>query len=355
MPTKLTQSAVRQAQEEKTPGTQLYDDEVSGLRLVIGSKSSSYKLMGRINDGTGRYVSLTIGRADEITLKTARGKAVEFRQALSRGEDPRKPKSVVPTLKQALDRYVTARAGDLQPCTLESYSKKMDALMPTLGNLPMDKIDRETVRSCHEKMTKKNGPYAANGAMRILKLLFNDVARTFDLPPNPVSRAVRLNKETARNWSISPDDLPKMWRQLDALPDRVRAACWLLMLTTGLRCSNARMAMWEHLGDDGVLTIPRGKSGRQFKLPLPRLMIQELERVRQETKPLGSKFIFPSTVSKTGHIEQMARTDAFPYPPHGMRHTYRTHALEAGVDFQSITMLMDRNRPIWTAIQAAGA
>lgn len=24
-----------------------------------------------------------------------------------------------------------------------------------------------------------------------------------------------------------------------------------------------------------------------------------------------------------------------------MRHTYRTHALEAGIDFQSVTMLMD--------------
>jgi integrase len=66
--------------------------------------------------------------------------------------------------------------------------------------------------------------------------------------------------------------------------------------------------------------------------------------VRQETNGLGSPFVFPSLSSKSGHIEEMRRTDEFPYAPHQMRHTYRTAALEAGVDMQTITLLMN-HRP----------
>lgn len=341
MTVRLTQGMVRRVQEDHPPGTQLYDEDVSGLRLVVGSKSSSYKFMGRINDGTGRYMTITIGRADEVALKTARARAVEIRQQLARGEDPRKPKSKLPTLLEVLERYLSARANDLQPRTLEGYRDRLKPIMKDVGKLPMDKIDRELARSLHERVTKKHGIYAANHAMRVLKLLYNDCARTFDIPPNPVSRAVRLHKEKVRDWAIAPSDLPEFWRRLDGMQDRVRAACWLLMLTTGLRCSNARAVKWEHLSEEGNLLIPRAKSGRSFTLPLTRLMLQELERVKQETKPLASPFVFASPTSASGHIEQMCRTPRFPYAPHMMRHTYRTVALEVGIDFQSITMLMD--------------
>jgi hypothetical protein len=184
MPVRLTQGMVRRVQEDHPPGTQLYDEEVSGLRLVVGSKSSSYKFMGRINDSTGRYMTITIGRADEVALKSARAIAVDIRQKLARGEDPRKPKSKVPTLLEVLERYVAARVNDLQPRTLTGYRDRLKPIMKDVGNLPMDKIDREMARGLHERVTKKHGVYAANHAMRVLKLLYNDCARTFDIPPN---------------------------------------------------------------------------------------------------------------------------------------------------------------------------
>jgi len=33
----------------------------------VGSKSASYKLVGRINDGSDRYVSIIIGRTDKVS------------------------------------------------------------------------------------------------------------------------------------------------------------------------------------------------------------------------------------------------------------------------------------------------
>ena len=124
MSTRLTQALVNRAVGDHTPGTQIYDSEMSGLRLVVGKKSASYKLVGRINDRTGRYVSIVIGRADEVGLRTARERAAELRLALRRGEDPRTPKAVVPTLRQAWERYRDARAGEMRPRTVEWYGAR---------------------------------------------------------------------------------------------------------------------------------------------------------------------------------------------------------------------------------------
>ncbi len=345
MSTKLTQAAVNRLAEEHPTGTQLYDADLAGLRIVVGSKSSSYKLVGRITDGPARYVSIIIGRTAEISLKTARDKAAELKLALRRGEDPRAPKRSTPNLADTLERYLASRE-DLSPRSRQWYRMKVEGPLSTLARLPVDRIDREAVRALHEKITKTNGPYCANGAMRVLKLLLNDAARTHDLPPNPVSRAVRMNKEAPRQWALDATGLGEAWRRLDAMNDRIRAACWTLMLLTGLRSHDARSIRWEHLDEDGVLTVPspKGGSDRAFRLPLPRRLLQVLEMVKQETAPMESPFVFPSLTSESGHIEQMRRVDEFPYAPHQMRHTYRTWALEAGVDMQTVTLLMN-HRP----------
>ncbi len=346
MTTKLTQGAVNKVAEDYAKGSQIYDDEVSGLRIVVGSKSSSYKLVGRINDGSDRYISIIVGRTDELSLRTARERSVELKLALRRGEDPRRPKGTIPTLRTAWDRYKETRGAELQESTVVWYEGKVFGPLKPLLDIPFDKLERDVTRAQHEKITKKSGAYCANGAMRALKAIYNDACRSHDLPPNPVSRAVRMNKERPRQWALGPDGLPEAWRRLDAMEDRVRATCWMVMLLTGLRSHDARSMRWEHLDDDGVLLVPSPKGGkdRAFKLPLPRFLIQNLEMVRAETKGLGSPFVFPSLDSESGHIEEMRRTKEFPYAPHQMRHTYRTAALEAGVDMQTITLLMN-HRP----------
>ncbi len=346
MGTKLTQGAVNRIAEGHEAGAQVYDADVSGLRIVVGSKSSSYKLVGRINDGSDRYVSIVIGRTDEVSLRTARERAAELKLALRRGEDPRAPKRTVPSLRKAWERYKETRGVELQPSTIAWYEEKVLGVLKPILDIPLDKLDRETVRALHEKITKKNGPYGANGAMRALKAVYNDAARTQDLPPNPVSRAVRMNKEAPRKWALDASGLKEAWRCLDEMEDQVRAACWTVMMLTGLRSHDARSMRWEHLDEDGVLTVPSPKGGaeRAFRLPLPRRLLQVLERVRQDTVPMESPFVFPSATSKSGHIEEMRRTAEFPHAPHQMRHTYRTWALEAGVDMQTVTLLMN-HRP----------
>jgi integrase len=132
-----------------------------------------------------------------------------------------------------------------------------------------------------------------------------------------------------------------------SVPRVLKADSWLVMLLTGLRRGHALTVKWEHLDQDGVLSVPSPKGGeaKAFKMPLPRLLIQELGEVRDLTRPLESPFVFPSKGAKSGQIENMSRTKGFPYALHMMRHTYRTHAMEAGVDFQTVTLLLNHANP----------
>lgn len=351
---KLTQGLINDVMSKHPSGTQLHDDDMPGLRVVIGSKSASFKLVGRINDKTNRYISVIIGRTNEVTLRTARERAAELRLALRRGEDPRRPVVDVPTLKQALERYLTARGDDIRPRTHDIYRKAFEGPLKSLHKLKMDAIDRETVRSLHESLTEKRGPYMANGALRVLKAIYNDAARSHDLPPNPVSRAVRFNKSHSRDWAVGADGLPALWQKLDAMENRTQAVVWLIMLLTGLRVTDACSMKWEHIDADGVLFVPSPKGGpdRSFKTPLPRMVRQELARIKEETAKLESPYVFASRGKKYPYLQNIYRCDAFPYAPHAMRHTYRTAALEAGVDLQLVLILMN-HRPqgvTWTYV-----
>ncbi|MBN2631403.1 MAG: tyrosine-type recombinase/integrase [Rhodobacteraceae bacterium] len=346
MATKLTQSLATKLAETSPPGSIYYDEEVSGLRMVVGSKSSSWKQVGRINNSSGLYVTVTIGRVDEMSLKTARTRAVEIRQQLANGIDPRRPKSQVPTVQAALEHYIAMNQGNLQPSTLADYRRSVVGPLKSILKLPMSAIDRSLCRSLHEKLSAKHGPVAANTSLRTLRMIYNDVLRDHELPPNPVSLAVRFNVERPRDWAIPDAEMPKMWAELDALEDPIVRTCWMLLVFTGLRSTNARTARWEALDlDIGVLTIPRTKGGRVFRCPLPRFMLQQLEALREHTKPLASPWMFPATTTRTGHISVLRSDRGFRHQPHSLRHSFRQHALESGVSFEDSLYLLDHFSP----------
>ena len=344
MTTRLTQGAVDRLALEHPEGTVLYDAQVQGLRVVRGKRSSSFKLVTSLT-GSGKWVTMTLGKTHEVSLRDARAEATRLRMELREGRDPRRVKSTVPTLRAALEDYFDTHGHDLAAKTKEWYRRKIEGPMATIVDIPLDELTRADAAGIHLKVTRESGPVSANGCCRVGKLLTNHVLRVHDLPSgNVFSRAVRLHKERVRDWAIDPQEMPTFWRDLDGMEDRIRRACWVLMLTTGLRVSNASAARWEEL-KDGTLFVPRAKSGRSFTIPLPRFTIQTLEEVRELGAPYESPWVFPSFGSKCRHIEQLRRTDEFDYAPHMMRHTFRSTAAAAGVSFEITCLLMDHANP----------
>lgn len=342
MTTRLNQRLVDGAQRDHPPGFQLYCDAVPGLRVKVGQKSASYRYVGTCNDGRNTPVSLTIGRTDAMTLKQAQQRARELKLQLSSGHDPRanRRKADVPTVSEALEEYLATRSRDLSPKTVTWYRGMLDGPLRSLAKRRMDELSRDECRRAHERITEQSGPYFANGAMRCLKALHNDVARTHDLPPNPVSRAVKMNREMPRDAAILPEHMPEMWNALDAIDDPMRRTAWTTCVLTGLRSADVRSARWSNLSNDGVLFVPEPKGRRSFHLPLPTHLLGVLEEHREHTRPWESDFVFPAR-SRSGHMESLRRSPAFDYHPHQFRHGLRSYGLLAGVDEQVIKLILN--------------
>lgn len=340
MTTRLNQRLVDGAVREHPPGAQLYCDTVPGLRIKVGQKSASYRYVGTCNDGRNTPVSLTIGRTDAMTLKQAQQQARELKLQLSKGDDPRKDRRrpVIPTVAEALEDYLTTRK-DLSLATVKWYRTMVEGPLKSLAKRRMDELSRDECRRTHERVTEKSGPYLANGAMRCLKALHNDVSRTHDLPPNPVSRAVKMNRERPRDAAVLPEDMPDMWAALNEIEDPMRRTAWTMCVLTGLRSGDVRSARWPNL-KDGVLFVPEPKGSRSFHLPLPSSLMSILEELREHTRPWESDFMFPAR-SRSGHLETLRRSPAFDYHPHQFRHGLRSYGLLAGVDEQVIKLILN--------------
>ncbi len=241
MQERLTQARVDRVLQTEEAGAQVYCDEVPGLRIKVGKKSATYRYVGTCNDGRSTPVSVTIGRTDAMTVRQAKQRAREIKLQLSQGVDVRQDRrrSEVPTVAEALEGYLASR-DDLSPKTERWYRGMVDGPLRSLSRRRMDEVSRDECRRIHEKATVKRGPYMANSCMRVLKLLHNDVARTHDLPPNPVSRAVRMNRERARDAAILPQDMPAMWKALEAIDDPIRRFMRETLLFTGLRSGDVK-------------------------------------------------------------------------------------------------------------------
>lgn len=341
---KITQAVAQRCLQDETPGTIIMDSEVPGLRLIVGASSASWKLVSSINDGTNTGVTLTLGRVDALTVNQARREARELKLQLGRGQDPRRPKeAAIPTMQQALDRYVETRK--LAPKTLRFYRAAIKGPLRRIAAMPLDTLTREHVRTTHEDVTKNSGAAMANGSMRVAKLLINDVLRDRDLPQgNVVSRAVRFNRIAARDWAVSPEELHQVWQALETMENRVVSIAWEIGLCTGLRSGDLRSMKWSLIDDEGVLRVPNPKGGeaKAFSLPLTQHVLSRLSELKELTAPWDSDYCFPAK-SKSGHLETLRRTDEWRWPAHAMRHTYRTIAMEAGIPTDTVKLLMNHS------------
>ncbi len=217
--------------------------------------------------------------------------------------------------------------------------------------MPLAEIgaNRAMVRDRHKKITKENGPYSANHAMRALRSTYNLALKVDDrLPANPVI-AVIFNKEQRRRQAISADELPSWWAKVQALQNPIRRDVHIFLLLTGMRRRAATGARWEYMDwEKGCLFVPKPKGGekRAFFLPLSGYLIDLLERRRNENEVLFSvsPWLWPAK-SKDGHVTEPKETKRGLPPPHVLRHSYASFAKAAGLGQMDIALLMNHKLP----------
>ena len=156
------------------------------------------------------------------------------------------------------------------------FAEWLDTSLRELG------ADPARVAKKHDDVTKENGPYLANGAMRTLRAIYNHARKTNKkLPSDNLADAVDWNEERRRDTGMGTGDLKGWFSELALLENPVRREFHLFMLLSGSRPTALQAIKPNHIDFRRRtlhVTKPKGGSKRAFDIPLSREMILCLAR-----------------------------------------------------------------------------
>ena len=339
------------------------DTELPGFFLLVGKARKSFLVQGEYwRNGVREFAAqIKVGEFDDLTTREARRKAREVLGSVARGQRPGETRTggrAGPiTLRQAWDRYRDAHMirKARSPGTIANYQDHMDRLFEDWLDKPLARLGRDPklVLDRHEKITKENGPYIANGSMRSLRAIYNHARKSNpDLPVvNPVT-AIDWNREQRRNTGMGLQDTGQWLIELFGLTNPVRREFHLLTLLSGSRPTALKGVRIKDIDlQRRVIHIPSPKGGekRAFDIPLSRAMILciiRAIRIGRISHPEQARtWLFPAD-SETGHLEEH-KEDRRVLSKWGndLRQTYRTLAQAAGVSELDVHLLMNHSLP----------
>ncbi|MEI9985562.1 MAG: integrase arm-type DNA-binding domain-containing protein [Aliidongia sp.] len=361
----LTDRSVADLAPAKSGQYVVRDSELAGFFLLVGKRRKTFMIQGDLRAPGGRQsLRVKVGLVGEMTTRKARAAAMEILGKVARGEDPRERSKSAdpavpaePTLREAWARYRVAhmeRKGR-GTRTIENYGDHVERLMgdwqdrtlADLGNDPRLVIQR------HEKISKANGPYIANGCMRTLRAIYNHARKSCRTLPleNPVN-ALDWNRERRRDTALGLADLKTWFPQAAALAHPLRREFHLFLLLSGSRPDALKHARPEHIDFRArILHVPKPKGGERkaFDIPLSRAMCRCLIRALRLGRMLypdqAQDWIFPAD-SESGHLaEHKENRKTLTNWGNELRQTYRTVGQIAGVGDLDMHLLMNHSVP----------
>jgi integrase len=351
------------------------DTELKGFFVVVGKRKRTFTVQGDLRKGGKRASSIrvSIGDTRDMSTRTARATAKEYLAQISQGQHPKAAQqngqcgvgensentasSADITLRQAWQRYLNAhllRKGRSEK-TINGYRDHVERIFAEWLETPLLELatDPARVAKKHDDVTKENGPYIANGAMRTLRAIYNHARKTNKkLPSDNPADAVDWNEEKRRDTGMGASDLKEWFLELAALDNPVRREFHFFTLLSGSRPAALQEIKPGHIDfRRRTLHVPKPKGGskRAFDIPLSREMILCLVRTirfgREMYPSRAKEWVFPAD-SASGHLaETKEDRDELSKWGNDLRQTFRTIATAAGVSDIDAKLLMNHSIP----------
>jgi integrase len=272
------------------------------------------------------------------------------------------------TVAEYLDEWLEAVSETLRPSTLSLYRTLTRAyVVDRIGGVPLQRLDALTLNKLYAELRRSGAragaPLGAETTSKVHRLLhraFKDAERWGLVARNPAALATppRAGRPSRDAW-----DARELARFLEHTAGDRDSALWVLLAITGLRRAEALGVPWTevdldagqlsvrqtlaYVGSKPVLSEPKTASSRRLVvLPGEAVAALRVHRAQQlqERLAAGGGFadgglvfcdphgqpLKPATVSR--RFERLVREVGLPQLTlHGLRHTFATLALRAGV------------------------
>mgnify|MGYP002623274897 FL=1 len=252
-----------------------YDARTPGLLLCVTSNGTkTFYYYRRVK---GRPKRIQIGRFPDVSIEQARRRAAKLAGEIADGRDPqqeRKAARAEMTFGELFDYFLEHHAKIHKRSWREDVAQ-YKRYLKTFASRRVSTITPDEWAALHQRVGKKNGPYAANRLLALVSATHSKGPQAIRTKPNP-TRGITRFREKSRDRFLQPDELPRFFE------------------------ANVLAMRWEQLHiSRAEWALPETKNGESQIIHLTPKVIEILQR-RQETND-GSDWVFPS-YGKTGHV-----------------------------------------------------
>lgn len=226
----------------------------------------------------------TLGRYPVLTLASARAETLALLRAVADGSlaaAEAAAASAVPvmTLGEVIETYVAHLSNNARSWRMIAACLRRPEMVP-LHSRPADAISKRELIAVVDALTAVGTPHAAVSLLRYLKMAFNFAVERDLMPANPLDKVRPPVRDTQRDRVLTDDEIGRVWRACEQLPQPWCAMVRMLMLTGCRRNEIARLSHGEIQGDQIVIRADRMKMRRPHAVPLVPAMVQQLSPVR---------------------------------------------------------------------------
>jgi integrase len=366
----LTDRAIRDA-KSKPFVYRLRDTNVvcRGFGVTVSPSGTKTFFLSYTSPEDGKRKQVAIGRFPRLSLRDARLKAGELREAVNFGKDPavekkaaisaRIDKRSLGTLRDLVDLYVADLETDGKRSAGEVRRIQGKDIPAVLLSRPAHLITKDDILDILTPIAQRGAPVHSDNVRAYLRAAFelglNADSMTrwrgrtvkFCLQNNPV---ITIKKTVSRKHrgerALSSDEVRLLWGT-DLLTSPMLLALKLL-IATGQRVEEVLSATWNEFNiEQTVWIIPgerrktRGKISEPHIVPLTALHLQLLEEIKRETD--NEVYLFPAiggqaprrydslTHAVRGFVQA---SEIEKFSPRDIRRTFKTIAGSMGITIE---------------------
>jgi integrase len=254
-----------------------------------------------------------------------------------------------PTLQEAFDDYMTARAFRHSPATVLDYKNKMKRLASlthgtkdtSVVDLRVDELDGEFWERIHVRIREGYGKVMADAVCRLVKFVYQRLVDNRVLEHNPVIALNKLGiskRAKPKKTAILPSDLPEVWNWMHTRAHTAVRDFMLVELFMGLRDSVVQRLRWDNVDlVHKTYFLPDDEPGNKSKLdlivPIPDYLIEHVFLRRWGARIGDNPWVIPSPKhegeplrSVKGSLLTMCAHTGVQTSPHDYRRTFGTAA-----------------------------
>ena len=338
---RLSDRNVARLRVEKSEHT-VWDTRITGLGVRV--RPSGHKVFIYLDSCGGSSKRRTLGQTKPMTVDEARAACLAIQ---SGGTEERTPTESAPLFRVFVAGAWKAECYARQkPSTRRAIDSMLSTqLLPTFGNVPLDRIERRSVHLWFDGYSS-TAPGGANRTLAVLRQIMNHAKVHGHIEINPAS-CIRRNPARRLERFLSRAEIRRMHEALDCCvaerPSRAAQADIIRLLScTGCRVSEIRTLKWKEVGE-GTLNLTDSKTG-----PRTVYLSGEAREIIEQQRRTDSAYVFPSPINPsrplwpTWRLWYLVRRRAGieDVRLHDLRHTFASHAVMLGVPLPTVARLL---------------